>query len=260
MSDVASFIGGIRALLVQAAHPEVAAGVFQHSEYREDPLGRLSRTSSYVTSVAYGSMPEVKVAVGRVRGAHRPVSGTSERGRPYSADQADLAAWVHNALTDSFLTSYRTFGREPLSEEDADRFVAEQTTVGALLDASPLPSSAAALASWVRDHPDLGGSPGLVGAIEFLKSPPLRPTLKAGYKIMFWAASATTPERIRVVLGIKAYPGAIVAGRLLIKILRWAMGASPSWKLALMRVGAPIPEHLFTQDLPIGDSGRRNPE
>ncbi|HDH03032.1 MAG TPA: DUF2236 domain-containing protein, partial [Actinobacteria bacterium] len=229
--------------------------VFQHSEYREDPLGRLSRTSSYVTSVAYGSMPEVKLAVRRVRGAHRPVSGTSERGRPYSADQEELAAWVHNALTDSFLTSYRIFGRAPLSEKDADRFVEEQTNVGALLDANPLPGTAATLASWVEAHPDLGGSPGLVGAIEFLKSPPLRPALKAGYKIMFWAASATTPERIRDVLGIRSYPGAITAGRVLIKILRWAMGASPSWKLALMRIDADIPEHLFTQELPIGESG-----
>lgn len=49
IGDAAAFVGGIRALLVQTAHPEVVAGVEQHSRYRDDPLGRLNRTSVYVT-------------------------------------------------------------------------------------------------------------------------------------------------------------------------------------------------------------------
>ena len=57
IGDVATFIGGIRALLVQAAHQEVAAGVADHSRYQDDPLGRLSRTSAYVTATAFGAMP-----------------------------------------------------------------------------------------------------------------------------------------------------------------------------------------------------------
>ncbi|MED6328609.1 MAG: oxygenase MpaB family protein, partial [Actinomycetota bacterium] len=47
MCDCSTFVGGVRALLVQAAHPEVAAGVGDHSSYRSDPLGRLSRTAAY---------------------------------------------------------------------------------------------------------------------------------------------------------------------------------------------------------------------
>jgi uncharacterized protein (DUF2236 family) len=256
MSDVSTFIGGIRALLVQAAHPEVAAGVFDHSEYRADPLGRLSRTSSYVTVTAYGSMPEVERAVAIVRQAHRPVRGTSHRGRPYSAGQAELAAWVHNALTDSFLTAARTFGRVALSDEEADRFVQEQTKVGALLDADPLPATAGELTSWIAEHPGIGDSPGRQGAVDFLRSPPLPPTLKAGYKIMFWAATATIPRRLREVLGVRVYPGAIPLAKGLVRVLRWSMGASPSWKVALLRVGAEVPEELFKQELPLGDRGR----
>lgn len=256
MADVATFIGGIRALLIQAAHPEVAAGVFDHSEYRDDPLGRLSRTSSYVTVTAYGSMPEVADAVAIVRRAHRPVRGSSHRGRPYSAGRSDLAAWVHNALTDSFLVCSQVFGRVPIDQQTADRFVDEQTRVGALLDADPMPDTAAELATWVRDHPDLAASPGLQGAVDFLRDPRLPPALRIGYRIMFWAASATIPDRLRKLLGIRRYPGAIALGRALIGGLRWAMGSSPSWKLALIRVGAHIPEELFTQDVPIGESGR----
>ncbi|MCP4251004.1 MAG: DUF2236 domain-containing protein, partial [bacterium] len=115
IGDVATFIGGIRALLVQAGHQEVAAGVADHSRYRDDPLGRLSRTSAYVTATAFGALPEVEQAVQIVRRAHRPVQGDSHRARPYSADHPAHAAWVHNVLTDSFLVAYRVFGRSALS-------------------------------------------------------------------------------------------------------------------------------------------------
>ena len=57
IGDAAAFVGGIRALLVQTAHPEVVAGVEQHSRYRDDPLGRLNRTSVYVTETTYGALP-----------------------------------------------------------------------------------------------------------------------------------------------------------------------------------------------------------
>ena len=70
IGDVTAFVGGIRALVVQTAHPEVVAGVEEHSQYRTDPLGRLSRTSVYVTETTYGAMPEVEAAVAAVRRAH----------------------------------------------------------------------------------------------------------------------------------------------------------------------------------------------
>src|SRR5690606_24937360 len=114
IGDVAAFAGGIRALLIQAAHPEVVAGVEEHSRYREDPLGRLSRTSAYVTATTYGAAPEVEAAVALVRGAHRGVSGRSHRGRAYAASNAAHAAWVHNVLTDSFLATYEAYGPRPL--------------------------------------------------------------------------------------------------------------------------------------------------
>ena len=108
VGDTAVLVGGIRALLVQAAHPEVVAGVAEHSRYRQDPLGRLSRTSAYVTATSFGAMPEVERAVAIVRKAHRPVVGLSHRGLPYDAADPALAAWVHNSMTDSFLTAFRT--------------------------------------------------------------------------------------------------------------------------------------------------------
>jgi len=251
IGDVASFVGGIRALLIQAAHPEVVAGVGDHSRYREDPLGRLSRTSAYVTATTFGAMPEVQQAVAQVRRVHRMVSGVSSRGIPYDADDPGFSAWVHNALTDSFLVANQTYGADVLTAAEADRFVVEQTSVGALLDADPMPISADEISRWIVQHPGLASSPEMEEAVDFLTDPPLDPGLKLGYKFLLEAAVATLPIRIRDILGVTRMPGAITAGRAVVSGLRWALGASPSWQLALVRVGAQVPEGLFTQPLPV---------
>ncbi len=246
IGDVATFVGGIRALLVQAAHQEVAAGVADHSRYQDDPLGRLSRTSAYVTATAFGAMPEVQEAIRIVRRAHRPVRGESHRLRAYAADDPGHAAWVHNALTDSFLAAHQRYGKDKLDERNADRFVAEQTAVGRLLDANPLPRTADVLSDWVENHPDIGVSPGMVNAVDFVRKPPLPLTVRVPYRILYWAAVATIPVSIRAVIGVRRVPGAIALGKLMVGFLRWSLGSSPSWYIALTRVDADLPEgHRF---------------
>jgi uncharacterized protein (DUF2236 family) len=251
IGDTSAFIGGIRALLMQAAHPEVVAGVSDHSRYREDPLGRLSRTSNYVTATTFGAMAEVEQAVQIVRRIHQRVTGTSHRGVAYAADVPDMAAWVHNALTDGFLVAFRVFGPGALSDAEADQYVAEQTKVGALLDADPMPETASELASWLGEHAAVGDSPGLREAIAFLRKPPLKPMVRIGYRVLFQAAVATLPLRLRRTLGLRRHPGAITVGRVMARFLRWALGSSPTWNLALVRSGAPVPEGMFRQPLPI---------
>lgn len=250
IGDAAAFIGGIRALLIQAAHPEVVAGVADHSRYREDPLGRLSRTSAYVTATSFGALPEVAAAVELVRGAHRPVKGESHRGRRYRAGAPALAAWVHNALTDSFLQAFQFYGPEPLTRDRADQFVAEQTAIGALHGADPMPDTAAGLARWIDRHEDIGPSPALADAVRFVRNPPLPWHVKVPYRLMFVAAAATVPVRLRRILGVRKIPGAILLGRMIIAALRWALGSSPSWHVSLVRVGADVPDGLFRQPLP----------
>ena len=255
IGDVAGFIGGIRALLIQASHPEVVAGVADHSAYEVDPLGRLSRTSAYVTATTFGAMPEVEQAIRSVRRAHRPVQGTSHRGVAYDADAPPLAAWVHNALTDSFLVAYEHYGRHPLDEEDADRFVEEQRRIGELHDALPLPRTAAGLHAWIADHSELQGSPGQVRTADFLRAPPLGRGQLLGYRVLFAAAVATLPRRLRRIIGVRRVPGARLVGRSGIRILRWALGSSPTWHLSLLRCDADVPDGLFVQPLPTKVSG-----
>jgi uncharacterized protein (DUF2236 family) len=250
IGDAAAFVGGIRALLVQTAHPEVVAGVEQHSRYKADPLGRLSRTSVYVTETTYGAMPEVEAAVRAVRHAHRPVHGRSERDRPYNAGAPEMAAWVHNVLTDSFLAAYQSFGPSPLTVAEADQFVAEQARIGGFLNASPLPSTADELAGWIVGHPALASTRHQVAAVEFLRDPPLPRPVRVGYRLLFRAAAATIPASIRDVIGVTQARGATQIGNATIRSLRWALGSSPSWHLALVRTGAPVPKGRFRQPLP----------
>lgn len=249
IGDTSAFVGGIRALLIQTAHPEVSAGVEQHSRYRDDPLGRLSRTSVYVTETTYGSMPEVEAAVQAVRTAHRPVKGRSERDLPYSAGNPAMAAWVHNVLTDSFLVAYQTYGGSKLTADEADRFVEEQTRIGALLGAAPLPTTAAELSAWVTDHPELARSQAEHNAVKFLRRPPLSIPVQLGYQPLLQAAVATVPPRIRDIIGMSPSPVSACIGKSAVNALRWALGYSPAWHVALVRAGAPVPPGLFRQPL-----------
>lgn len=258
LGDVSAFVGGIRALLIQAAHPEVVAGVADHSTYEHDPLGRLSRTSAYVTATGYGAMPEVEAALDVVRRAHVPVTGVSHRGIRYTASGGDFASWVHNVLIDSFLTTHQVFGGEPLSQADADGFVAEQTQLGAMLRSTDLPTSQAQLSDWISTHPALEFSPGMEATVRFLRKPPLPLGATLGYRVLFHAAVATIPESLQRLLGVRQVPGAIPAGKSLINALRWSMGSSPSWWLALERTGTPAPDGVsFRRPPPAAGAAER---
>lgn len=253
IGDVTAFVGGIRALLVQTAHPEVVAGVEDHSAYRTDPLGRLSRTAVYVTETTYGAIPEVEATVAAVRRAHAPVRGRSERDRAYSAGNPEMAAWVHNVLTDSFLAAYRAYGPTPLTDDEADRFVAEQTRIGALLGADPMPTTEAELRSWIVDHPELQPTQALHKAVDFLRDPPLSVPVKAGYKALKNAAVATIPESLCQLIGVGSSSRASQFGNASVGAMRWALGSSQSWHLALVRAGAEVPAGVtFRQPLPAG--------
>jgi len=253
----AVFLAGPRALLVQACHPEVLAGVVDHSRFRDDPLGRLSRTSAWVTVSAFGSAAEIAAAAEGIRRGHRRVRGVSPRGVPYSADDPGHAAWVHNALVDSFLTAYERVG-PGLSPADADRYVAEQTVIGALMGAEPLPDTAAGLRSYVSDHPDLGPSPDLAEMVSFLRRPPLPAGVGAGYRILFDAAVGTLPPRLRELTALRTRRGALPAARALVGVLGAALGESPAYEAAAARLAATPGGSGFPEDVtPPGSPNRQ---
>ena len=134
----------------------------------------------------------------------------------------------------------------------------EQTKVGALLGASPLPSTAAELSGWVSGHPAIASSPAQAEAIEFLGGPPLPLTVRPGYRLLYEAAVATVPPGLAAVVGVRRRAWARALGGRTVRSLRWALGSSPSWHLALVRAGVDVPDGLFRQPGPVhADATRR---
>jgi uncharacterized protein (DUF2236 family) len=122
-------LGGGRALLLQVAHPLVAAGVSQHSNYREDPFGRLYRTLDTVTKIVFGSTPTAKEAAARLQRVHTRVKGDADDGTPYVATDPELIMWVHATLVDTSLLVYENYVG-PLALGSRNRYYEEQKILG----------------------------------------------------------------------------------------------------------------------------------
>src|ERR1700682_1981447 len=120
-------LGGGRALLMQLAHPKVAAGVDEHSDFRTQPIRRLRRTIRVTMAIIFGDRETALGAARSVNQVHAKV-----RGRDYRALDPDLLLWVHATLTDSALVTYETFvGRLPAQERED--FYQESKMIGELL-------------------------------------------------------------------------------------------------------------------------------
>lgn len=91
-------LGGRAALLMQLAHPLVAAGVNDHSDFRSDPVARLRRTLDVMLSITFGDRTTAAKMMRRVDGVHSKVTGTAPDGRAYSAHDPELAKWVFTTL------------------------------------------------------------------------------------------------------------------------------------------------------------------
>jgi uncharacterized protein (DUF2236 family) len=172
--DPSGMIGGLRALLFQALDPPTMAGVAQHSDYRNDSWGRLVRTSHYIMATTYGDRKTADRAAAKVRGIHKHIRGIDPvTGRHYDATDPDLLLWVHAAEVDSFLEGYRAYGRG-LSEEEADRYVAEMVTAAELIGIPPemAPTTVAELKRYIEER-DLLATPEARDAMRFVLLPPV---------------------------------------------------------------------------------------
>ncbi|MBB4859534.1 uncharacterized protein (DUF2236 family) [Novosphingobium chloroacetimidivorans] len=142
--DVGSMmVGGVASLLLQMLHPAVLAGVWDHSNFRQDMHGRLRRTARFIAMTTYGERSAAEAAITTVRRVHDRVSGTLPDGTPYRANDAELLAWVHVTETSSFLDAWIRYSEPLMSLADQDRYFAQMAQVGEALGAAPLPHSRA---------------------------------------------------------------------------------------------------------------------
>ena len=92
---ISMMIGGISSLILQALHPQALAGVWDHSSFREDLTGRLGRTAFFIAATTYGPTEMAHKVIEKVNHIHTKISGLDEFGKPYSATDPHLLAWVH---------------------------------------------------------------------------------------------------------------------------------------------------------------------
>ncbi|MBP0440004.1 oxygenase MpaB family protein [Tianweitania sediminis] len=152
----AMMVGGITALLLQMLHPKALAGVWDHSGFRDDMIGRLNRTAQYIAGTTYGPTEQAEKLLHRVKEVHDRVQGTLPDGTHYSANDPHLLTWVHVAEVHSFLQAYLRYCDPHLSRADQDRYFAEVALFARRLGAESIPLTRAAVEEYLlRMQPEL---------------------------------------------------------------------------------------------------------
>ena len=173
--DLARPVAGLRALMMQALHPLAMAGVDQHSDWRQDPVGRLAATSAYLATISFGERAAAERVAARVRRIHEYVTGVDAvTGRRYEASDPALLLWVHVALVESSLAAGRLFGT-PLTAGDSDRYAAEMVVAAELVGVPRdlVPASVDALGSYIASvRPELRCTPAASESMAYLLDPP----------------------------------------------------------------------------------------
>jgi uncharacterized protein (DUF2236 family) len=214
-------IGWARAILMQLAHPLVAAGVYDHSTFRASPMAaatRLQQTVRAMLALTFGSEDDQRQAMEGIRAIHRRVrgrladtAGVFTKGTPYSAEDPDLVLWVHATLVESFPLAYERFVR-PLSEADRDRYCVEAVPTALALGAR----AADVPDSWARAREYLGmmyGSGAIVVTPQAreLSNAVLAPALARLAPPVAWGHRLVTtgllPDHLRQQYGLRWTPG-----------------------------------------------------
>jgi uncharacterized protein (DUF2236 family) len=154
--EAALFLGAGRALLLQLAHPWVAAAIAEHSRALDDPIGRFHRTFGIVFALVFGTADEALAAARRLHRRHAGISGAMPAeagpfpaGSPYAANEAAALFWVHATLVDTALLA-RALVLPPLVDEERDRYYDESRRLGILygIPAGALPAQWREFAAW----------------------------------------------------------------------------------------------------------------
>jgi uncharacterized protein (DUF2236 family) len=139
--DPGNIVGGILALVMQALHPAVAAGFVDHSNYREDPFGRLMRTTSFIREVTFGSTEHASRQIANVRRLHSQVHGTSSQGLAYDADDPIILEWVYLSFVYGFVHGFAAFGSERPEPHVNDAYVRDMGRIGIAFGIAGVPTT-----------------------------------------------------------------------------------------------------------------------
>ncbi|MDN4498092.1 oxygenase MpaB family protein [Pseudomonas mosselii] len=222
-------VGGISALMLQLLHPLALAGVWDHSNFRQDLLGRLRRTSQFISGTTFGSTRDADWLIDKVRTIHLKVTGTAPDGRPYAASDPDLLTWVHVAEVSSFLAAHLRYRNPHLPRAEQDAYYDEIALIAERLGARDVPRSCAEVDEYLRRmRPQLQCDARSLEVVDILlKAPaPSRMAEPVG-KLMLKAGIDLLPEWACAMLGL--HLGAVERRMIRLgldntaPVLRWAM-------------------------------------
>ncbi|MEO6578386.1 MAG: oxygenase MpaB family protein [Candidatus Limnocylindria bacterium] len=223
--------GGSCALLMQAAHPVVAAGVVEHSTYATDPVGRLMRTLESSFDVVFGDRPTAEAAIRRVNAIHRSVRGRLPDGSPYAATDPEALLWVHATLVDTALRVHDRFVA-PLSPAEMQAYHEESGQVAMLLGVPPdlLPPTIGELRAWMDALMADGTITVTPEARRIARSvlQPVRRVPATLFEIGHLVSLATLPPTLRAQYGIGWSDARERGVERLASLSRWALPWIPS--------------------------------
>jgi uncharacterized protein (DUF2236 family) len=219
---------GPRALLLQLAHPGVAAGVADHSDFRADPWRRLQGTLRSYLTIVYGTGTQARAEIRRLNGLHRTITGSG-----YRARDPRLALWVHATLVDSTIAVADRW-LEPLSRERRERYHEETIPIGRAfgIPAGILPATLEAFDDYLAEaigpagpvHPN-DQARELAHAV---LNPPLGPVIPplaavppSFYAWTLWPALDLLPPSIRTEYGFTWGPFQRAVSAWLVATWRW---------------------------------------
>jgi uncharacterized protein (DUF2236 family) len=240
--SLATLVGGVRALLMQAAYPAALAGVSQHSAYDTDPLGRLERTTRWLTITSFGSTEAIAKEARRVNALHSHVQGEYQNPKKvierYEASQARHLLWVHCAFTDSFVVAYRELGRA--EDRSVSNYVKEWAKSAEPLGLTGAPSSDQELADVLDGFLDneIGEIEATRRIVHFIIHPPFSKAAMPFYRVLCNAAISTMDPRVLKALGLKSKSRIwLKAVAPMLRILQLLLGKeSPSQAIARQRI------------------------
>ena len=231
-------VGGISALLLQALHPLALAGVWDHSNFREDLIGRLRRTGQFISGTTFGSRRDAEWLIDKVRTIHLKVVGTAPDGRPYAASDPALLTWVHVAEVSSFLAAHLRYCNPQLSEADQDRYYAEVALIAERLGAQNVPKSSQTIDDYLqRMRPQLLCDERTREVVRLLYAAPVPNILAKPFgSLMMQAGVDLLPDWASELLGEHqaAWRRPVIRAsvRRTAKLLRWAVVNSAAQRAA----------------------------
>lgn len=208
LREASVMIGGVRALLMHAAHPLVVAGARQTGMYERDPWRRLERTLRQTFTVVFGTSGEAAAASRRIDDVHRAIRGVDEvTGLPYDARDPELLLWVHACLVSSFLLFERlTVGR--LDDAGRQAFHVEQmaTAEPLGLPADRIPPTFAELEAYVDGVVASGilrATDGARSVAALVRDPPDGVPRRWLWRMVSFLALHSLPPELRELHGVR---------------------------------------------------------